>query len=104
MPKRGFLMIALLAFLIVLAHATRILAGTTGALSGQVRLTDGTPIAGANVTATSPSQSVTSTTDASGHFSFVSLVPDTYTVLVTKDGYDSVSQAGVTVIADNTQT
>jgi carboxypeptidase family protein/TonB-dependent receptor-like protein len=104
MPKRGFLTVTLLALLIVLAQATRILAGTTGGLSGQVRLSDGTGIAGVNVTATSPSESVSTKTDANGHFVFVSLVPDTYTIVISKDGYNSVSQAGITVIADNTQT
>ena len=42
------------------------------------------PIAGAQVTATSPSQSATVTTDAAGHFSFLTLAPDTYTVTVSK--------------------
>src|ERR1700730_12421731 len=103
MPKLGFLRIALLALLVVLSQGTWARAGTSGGLTGQVVLNDGTPLAGANVTATSPSESVSTKTDATGHFAFVSLIPDTYTLTVSKDGYDSVSQAGVTVIADNTQ-
>lgn len=102
MPKLGFLRIALLALVVLLFQGTWALAGTSGALSGQVVLNDGTVLAGAKVTATSPSESVSTTTDATGHFSFVSLIPDTYTVVVSKDGYDSVSQAGLTVTADNT--
>jgi len=92
-----------LALLVVLFQGTWALAGTSGSLTGQVLLTDGTALAGANVTATSPSESVSTTSDATGHFAFVSLIPDTYTVTVSKDGYDSVSQAGITVIADNSQ-
>jgi Carboxypeptidase regulatory-like domain/TonB dependent receptor/TonB-dependent Receptor Plug Domain len=92
-----------LALLVVLFQGTWALAGTSGTLVGQVVLTDGTMLAGANVTATSPSESVSTTTDATGHFAFVSLIPDTYTITVSKDGYDSVSQAGVTVQADNSQ-
>jgi len=56
------------------------------------------------VTAAAPSGTETTTTDVNGHFVFVSLTPDTYTFTATKDGYDTVSQAGITVIADNTQT
>jgi hypothetical protein len=103
MPRKWFGRIALTALLVFLCQATTVLAGTTGALSGIIALTDGTPIASANVTVTSPSESITTKTDANGHFTFVSLIPDTYTVTVSKDGYQTVSQAGVTVTADNTQ-
>src|SRR5215472_1869434 len=87
MPKFGFLKIALLAMLVVLFQGTWALAGTTGALSGYIVQVDGTALAGAKVTATSPSESVSTTTDAAGHFSFVSLTPDTYTVTASKDVY-----------------
>jgi len=103
MNQIRFLRIGLIALLIALVQGTRILAGTTGALSGTITLTSGAPIAGASVAAVSPSQSATTTTDSGGHFSFVSLIPDTYLVTVSKDGYDSVSQAGVTVVADQSQ-
>jgi len=103
MPKFGFLRIALLALLLVGFQETWALAGTTGSLSGTVLLTSGAPLAAASVSATSPSQSASTTTDSTGHFSFVSLAPDTYTVTVSKDGYDTVAQNGVTVIADQNQ-
>ncbi len=95
--------VGLIAMTIVLIQATRILAGTTGALSGYILLSDGSPLRDAKVSALSPSQVASTTTDTNGHFSFVSLIPDTYTVTVSKDGYDTVSQAGVTVLADATQ-
>ncbi len=76
------------------------LAGTTGALSGNVRDASGAPVAGASVTASSSSQTATTTTDGTGHFSFVSLAPDTYTVAVSKEGYDNISQSGISVFAD----
>jgi Carboxypeptidase regulatory-like domain/TonB dependent receptor/TonB-dependent Receptor Plug Domain len=85
----------------VLGQGTWALAGTTGTLNGLV--TDsgsGAPIANAHVTVTSASQTATSSTDGSGHFTFVSLIPDTYTVSVLRDGYDPASLAGVTVFAD----
>ncbi|MGC1381983.1 MAG: carboxypeptidase regulatory-like domain-containing protein [Candidatus Baltobacteraceae bacterium] len=79
-------------------------AGTTGAIVG--RIADAqtrAPIAGVLVTVTSPSQSATSTSDDSGAFRFLSLRPDTYTISFTKTGYDPLTQAGVTIFADQTQ-
>ncbi len=63
-----------------------------------------TPIAGATVTAVSPSQRASATTDNAGHFVFLALNPDTYTVSVAKGGYQDVSQAGATVFADQVST
>ena len=103
MLKNRLVHIALLAALVLLFQGTWVLAGTTGALNGSVTLKDGTPLAGAKVTASSPSESVSTTTDNGGHFAFVSLQPDTYEVTASKDGYDTISQPGVSVFADNTQ-
>ncbi len=102
--NRMILRMALIALLVISAQATGTLAGTTGALTGYVVVQSGAPVAGAKVTASATSQTATSDTDARGHFAFVSLVPDTYTLTATKDGYESVSQAGITVLADNTRT
>jgi hypothetical protein len=80
-------------------------AGTTGAISGVVYESGGnTPIANARITVTSPSEKASGTTDASGHFAFISLSPDTYTISLAKDGYEPASQGGVSVFADATQT
>ncbi len=65
--------------------APRAFAGTTGSVTGTVARVGGGPIAGARVTAISPSQTLTVTTDASGRFSMLSLAPDTYTISVSKD-------------------
>jgi len=81
------------------------LAGTTGRLSGLVTDTKtGKPIADVQVTATSPSQSSTTLTDASGRFIFISLSPDTYVIGLAKNGYEPMSIAGISVFADQTQT
>jgi hypothetical protein len=97
---------ALLAALgLILSSSLPLIAGTTGQLRGRVN--DGAtkaPLAGVKVSIVSPSQSVTTVTDAQGAFSFISLAPDTYTVTLSKDGYDSSSVAGVTVVSDQTQT
>ena len=80
-------------------------AGTTGGITGRVvDVRSNSPLAGVLVTANSPSQSARSTTDASGTFRFLSLSPDTYTLSFTKEGYDPVTQPGLTVVADQVQT
>jgi Carboxypeptidase regulatory-like domain/TonB dependent receptor-like, beta-barrel len=88
----------------LLANALPAGAGTTGGISGIVTETGtATPIAGVKVTATSPSQSAATVTDAHGHFAFVSLAPDEYTLSLEKSGYAPVSFAGVAVFADAQQ-
>ncbi len=85
------------------AVATR--AGTTGGISGIVTVAGTTtPIGGVKVTVTSPSQAASTTTDERGHFAFVSLAPDEYTISLEKSGYDALSYAGVAVLADAQQT
>ena len=96
---------AFLALALVLLPATNALAGTTGAVTGVVvDTTTKAPIAGATVTAASPSQIATVTSDASGRFTFISLAPDTYTITARKTGYDEQSVAGISVFADQSQT
>jgi hypothetical protein len=98
----GTVSLLLVAFI---CQETWALASVTGGLTGTVLDADtSAPIAGAQVTATSPSQSATSTTDAGGHFSFLTLPPDTYTVSVVKNGYQSTSVPGQVVFADTRQT
>jgi hypothetical protein len=96
---------AALALLFGFALAIPVSAGTTGGISGVVtEVGTTTPIVGARVTVTSPSQTASTTTDARGHFAFVSLAPDEYTVSVAKTGYEPLSYAGVAVFADAQQT
>jgi len=78
---------------------------TTGSISGHVRDSKSdAPIAGARVTVSSPSDSATDITSATGAFAFVSLSPDTYTVTAEHSGYDTHVDRGITVHADGTQT
>ncbi|HLY03259.1 MAG TPA: TonB-dependent receptor [Candidatus Cybelea sp.] len=95
----------LMLFATFICQGTWALAGVTGGLTGVVVDSDsGAPIAGAIVTATSPSQVATVTTDASGHFGFLTLAPDTYTITAQKSDYDSHSLPGQVVFADTVQT
>ncbi len=86
----------------VLAQITPAFAGTTGGLTGSVvDQASGAPIAGADVKATSASEVSTARTDASGRFIFISLAPDTYTVSVSKTGYEPATEPGISVFADS---
>ena len=107
MPKSlrfRHVLVGVLLALSMLAQGTWALAGTTGGLSGTVvDTTSGAPVANATVTAQAPSQTTSTATDANGHFVFLSLAPDTYTVSSIKTGYDPANVAGVTVFADTVQ-
>ncbi|HEY4442263.1 MAG TPA: TonB-dependent receptor [Candidatus Elarobacter sp.] len=93
------------ALIAVLLLPSPALAGTTGSIVGKlVDQKTGAPLAGASVVASSPSQTERSTTDANGGFRFLSLSPDTYTVTVSRTGYETLQLAGITVQADQTQT
>jgi len=96
----------LLIIAFVLQGTTSVLAGTTGSLSGAVvDASTNQPVPGAVVTAQSPSQTVSTTADGAGKYTFLSLNPDTYTVSAAPTSkYDAVSVSGITVFADQTQT
>ncbi len=79
-------------------------AGTTGGLTGRVVDSQTqAPIADVSITVTAATQTATSTTDAAGSFRFLSLNPDTFTILLKKNGYDDASYPGVTIFADQVQ-
>jgi len=101
--KRSLVALAIATGL-CLGQETWALAGTTGGIAGYVRETSGAPVADATLHAVSPSGTATSTTDAHGHFNFLSLSPDTYTITVSKEGFTDESVPGVVVFADQTQT
>ncbi|MGA9944124.1 MAG: carboxypeptidase regulatory-like domain-containing protein [Candidatus Cybelea sp.] len=79
------------------------LAGVTGNLAGTIKDPSGAPIAGVQVQAVSASQSKTATTDAGGRFVLLSLAPDSYTLSLTKAGYENASLPGVNIFADQTE-
>lgn len=98
------LVTAFVLLVAVVCQETWALASVTGGLTGTVVDAEtSAPIAGAQVIAASPSQSATSTTDAAGHFTFLTLAPDTYTVSASKNGYQATSVPGQVVFADTVQ-
>ena len=60
------------------------------------------PIAGATVSAASPTGSYSATTAANGTFSIIGMNVDTYTISVSKPGYDTFVLTGATVTGDQT--
>lgn len=102
MLLRPFLALPLSAALII--QGMPAVAGTSGGLSGTVQNTATKGLVPrARVTAVSPSQSVTTTADATGHFIFASLTLGTYTLSADNQGFDSTSVAGTSVFVDQTQ-
>ncbi len=79
-------------------------AGTTGGLRGRVvDIVTKAPLRGATVTAASPSQTASTKTDDNGSFSFISLAPDTYTLSIQLQGYESSIGGGINVQSDQVQ-
>ncbi len=79
-------------------------AGTLGGINGVVKDSKtGAPIAGVHLKITSPSQTVTVTTDAKGHYVAFSLQPDEYTLTAEKAGYATRTFTDYSVYADQTQ-
>ncbi len=93
--------VALALAVAFLLQGTWALAGTTGGIGGYVTDDQGKAVAGASVKVLSASQAASGTTDASGHFTFLALAPDTYTVSIVKDGFAPLSESGITIFADN---
>ena len=102
MLKRKFWhsLVAALTLVALVSQGTWVLAGTTGGVNGTAIDENSAPIQNALVTVASPSQVAHTSTDTNGKFNFLALIPDTYTLSLEKQGYESVSQTGVTVIAD----
>ncbi|MBV8595584.1 MAG: carboxypeptidase regulatory-like domain-containing protein, partial [Candidatus Eremiobacteraeota bacterium] len=85
---------------IALALLSPARAGTTGTIEGHVVDTGGQGIAGAIVSATSPSGHFNTTSARDGFYALNGLPVDTYTITASKDGYQTTSIPGVTVVQD----
>jgi hypothetical protein len=99
---------ALVALGILLAFSCTLVspasaASTTGTISGTVT-TQGpngaVPVAGVTVTALSPSDKYTATTNAKGFFAMTGVTPDTYAVSYRLTGFAAFTANGITVAQD----
>jgi hypothetical protein len=77
---------------------------TAGGLTGSVSTDDGHNLRGVAVSAVAPSGRYQTTTDERGFYSIVGMVPDTYTVSFTLNGYEPFAVRGVTVGINQTVT
>ncbi len=102
--RRAFAASSLALLLPFLSIASiRAAEATTGTIAGTISDSDHHPVVNADVTATSPSARFETKSDAAGHFAIYGVAPDTYAVSVHAGGYDSLSQAGITVLAGTRQ-
>jgi hypothetical protein len=76
---------------------------TTGAIAGTVDDPTGKPVAGAAVTATSPSGRYSAHTDDRGRFVILGMAPDSYAVSVTAGGFEPATESGVLILAGITR-
>jgi hypothetical protein len=71
----------------------------TGTIQGTITASQAnTKLAGVQVTATAPSGHYVATTDSSGFFSMNGVTPDTYSVSLSRTGYETFTVSGVTVV------
>ena len=100
---RRFVPAILCSLAIVALVCGNAIAGTTGTINGKiVDNASGAPIAGVRVTASSPSGTSSTSSDASGFYSIQQMIPDTYTVSFHVNGYQDTSIPGITVQQDLT--
>jgi hypothetical protein len=71
----------------------------TGNITGRVVSKNSHAIAGADVTAASPLATFHQRTDRDGRYAITNVPPDTYTISVQAGGFESATQAGITVVA-----
>jgi hypothetical protein len=71
---------------------------TTATLSGVVQSTAGGAVAGATVTASSPSGTYSARTDAHGAFRVLGVLTDTYTISVEARGFVTAVRSGITAL------
>ena len=76
--------------------------GQVGIISGTVTDANGQPVAGAAISAASPTGSYSATTNAQGSFTIVGVNVDTYAISVSAPGYDTYVLRGATVTGDQT--
>ena len=84
--------------MVACAAPIKAFAATTASIAGFVVDVDGHPIAGVAVSVTAPSGNYAVRSDASGRFVALGIVPDSYQVTFSADGYETLVQKGVVVL------
>jgi hypothetical protein len=99
---RVLLALAIASF--AMTASVRAAESTTAILSGTVLSAAGVALAGARISAASPSGSFTATSDARGAFRILGVVPDTYTLSVEAHGFTTAVQSGIAAAPGSAQT
>lgn len=86
----------------VLLRAAYAAEATTGSITGTVTA-NARPLAGAAIVLSAPSGRYTARSDERGRFAVLGIVPDTYSIAVTANGFEPVSESGVVVLPGQTQ-
>jgi hypothetical protein len=107
MRRKGNLRQVLFIFTLLAFFASSFLPAfasiTLGSLTGKVlNKTTGKPVANAFVVAKGLGQTFTSTTDTTGYFSFVDMEPGTYSLKISRVGYQTVTVTDIPVTANST--
>src|SRR5947209_5310469 len=89
-------------FLLLLSSSAAYAQAVYGSIFGTVNDASGAVVPNATVTVTDVDKGTTSviTSNASGEFTADHLIPDTYNVKVTAQGFQSYQQTGIQVFAD----
>jgi hypothetical protein len=85
------------AFAVVVIWQRPVLAVSTGNLTGTVSAESGAVVAGAAVSAVSPSGTYSAASDRRGFYSILNVPPDTYQISVSAAGYRPTITSGVTL-------
>ncbi|HEX3468910.1 MAG TPA: TonB-dependent receptor [Candidatus Elarobacter sp.] len=102
--RGALLSLAFVAAVVAAPVPLRAAESTTGTIAGTVTDTSGQPIPETIVVATAPSGRYESRADARGRFALLGLIPDTYTVVATRTGYESARQQNERVLPGETAT
>jgi hypothetical protein len=102
--RRACLRVTLAAALCLLARGSLQAQTTSASVAGSVKDTQGGVLPGATVTLTSNTQGTEQTivTDGLGNFFFPYVRPDTYTLRITLDGFQSAERPALVVNANDT--
>ncbi|MFI5058899.1 MAG: carboxypeptidase regulatory-like domain-containing protein [Candidatus Acidiferrales bacterium] len=102
MMKGKALLTLLLSFLIVAGAYGQ---GATTAIVGEITDPQGAAVTGAKVAVSDPSSGVKrdGTTDATGHYQFLSLQPGTYTLRVEMQGFRTATTGNIEALVSTTQ-
>ncbi|HXN08239.1 MAG TPA: carboxypeptidase regulatory-like domain-containing protein, partial [Candidatus Acidoferrales bacterium] len=95
-----YFVIAVLGIAVITLCGLPVRAGTTGSIQGSILDDIGHALVGVNVTAASPSGHFTTTSASNGFYALTGLPLDTYVVTLSKEGFQTQTIPGITIVQD----